>query len=296
MVKGLPIKKDGIYAALFSPFDEKGNLDETAFRNLVRHELRQGAEGFYCCGSSGEGLLLDETERKRLTSILAEEAGGKVPYIIHTGSLSTKEAISLSRHAEKEGAAAVSMIPPIYYHYREDEVIGYYEDVVSSVGIGVIVYNIPQFTGISFSKDSHLLEDPRIVGIKHTSMNLYDLERISQAFPQKVIFNGFDEIWLYSQVAGATATIGTTVNICPKLYAAVRDEFKAGHMAQARSLQHKVNDFVESLVKVGIFPAAKYCMELLGVGIGTCRKPFLPITDSQKVQVKDALEKVEEYC
>lgn len=295
MVKGLPVRKNAVYAALFSPCDEDESLDEGALRNLVRHELAHGVEGFYCCGSSGEGLLLEESERERVVEIVGEEATGKVPFIVHTGSLSTREAIRLSQHAQEHGAAAVSMIPPIYYHYRPDEVEGYYEDVVHNVDLGVIVYNIPQFTGISFSKENRLMADQRIIGIKHTSMNLYDLERMSQAFPDKVLFNGFDEIWLYAQVAGATATIGTTCNICPRLYAAVRDAFQAGDMEKARALQHLVNDFVENLVKAGIFPAAKYCLELQGVPIGGCRRPFKPLDEEGKERVRQALTNMQEF-
>lgn len=295
MVKALPIRKDGIYSALVTPLTSDGNIAYDALRPLIRYELSHGAEGFYCCGSSGEGLLLDENERKKVMDVLSDEVSGKVPFIVHTGSLSTREAIALSRHAEECGAAAVSMIPPIYYHYTPEEVATYYEDVIHNVGLGVIVYNIPQFTGISFSKENSMMKDPRVVGIKHTSMNLYELERISQAFPEKTLFNGFDEIWLYSQSAGATATIGTTVNICPRLYAAIRDCFKERKITEAQALQHKANDFIEALVKVGIFPATKYCMKLLGVDVGICRRPFLPLDKKGEKMVEIALSSVSEY-
>jgi N-acetylneuraminate lyase len=288
---GLPIKKNGIYAALFSPYDDKGKLDLQQLKRMVQFEVDHGVEGFYCCGSSGEGLLLDIDERKTLVEIVALEIAGKVPFIVHTGSLSTRNAIELSEHAQKYGAAAVSMIPPIYYHYSAAEVSQYYEDVIKNVDIGVIVYNIPQFTGISFSKNNELLQNPRIEGIKHTSMNLYDLERIAQAFPEKIMFNGFDEIWLYSQVAGATATIGTTVNICPKLFSAIRTAFSSGRMEDARMLQHKLNDFIEVLISTSVLPAAKYCLTLQGIDVGSCRRPFLPLTDEQMVQVQAAKKK-----
>lgn len=295
MVKGLPINRNAVYAALFSPQGEHGELKLDVVRELIRYELAHGVEGFYVCGSSGEGLLLDLEERKELAQTVAEEVAGKVPFIVHTGSLSTRQAIELSQHAETLGAAAVSMIPPIYYNYTPDEVMGYYEDVIHNVGLGVIIYNIPQFTGISFSKDSKLMYDPRIIGIKHTSMNLYDLERIAQAFPEKVIINGHDETWLFSQVAGATALVGTTVNICPKLYASVRDNFRAGNIAKAQEEQHMVNDFIEALCKAGIFPAAKYCLTLLGVDVGPCRHPFLPLDEERKKMTENALSKLEAY-
>lgn len=291
----LETKKAEIFSALITPMHESGRLNLPALKALVRHEIQHGVEGFYCCGSSGEGLLLDTSERMAIVDTLSQEVSGKVPFIVHTGSLSTNEAIKLSLHAQNCGAQAVSLIPPIYYHYSEREIQHYYEDVADAVDLGVIVYNIPQFTGISFSKDNPLLHNPKIVGIKHTSINLYDLERISQAFPEKTLYNGFDEIWLYSMAAGATATIGTTVNVCPKLYRAIRDSFLAGDMPMAQALQHLANDFIETLVQQGIFSATKYCMEMQGLEIGPCKKPFDRLSEDKKKIVETALQKIEGY-
>jgi N-acetylneuraminate lyase len=289
------LNRNGIYSALFSPFDSRGELDTEKLRALIRFELEKGVEGFYCCGSSGEGLLLETVERKKLIEIVAEEVQDRVPFIAHTGALSTRTAVDLSAHAKICGAAAVSLIPPIYYHYSLDEIEQYYKDVVNMVDIGVIVYNIPQFTGISFSKKNAFLNDPRIMGIKHTSMNLYDMERLKQAFPGKIIFNGFDEIFLYGLTAGADAAIGTMVNVCPKLFKAIREEFRKGNMPAVQNLQSVLNGFIEVIVGAGVFPAAKYSLTLQGIDVGSCRKPFAPLTGEGKQQVEEALKKIETW-
>ncbi len=291
----LPIQNDCIYSALFTPATAGGELDTDRMKELVRFEIDHGVEGFYCCGSSGEGLLLEKEERMKIVEIVAQEAGDNVPFIVHTGALSTREAITLSKHAEKNGASAVSLIPPIYYKYKQEEIFQYYKDVVDAVGLGVIVYNIPQFTGISFSKGNSVLEDEKIIGIKHTSMNLYELERIKQAFPKKMIINGFDEIWLYSLTAGATSTIGTTVNVCSKLLRAIKNAFDKGEIPQAQGLQSKLNEFIETLVNINVFPAAKYCMNVLGLDIGNCRKPFGTLTSLEKTMIEDAMQKISDF-
>jgi N-acetylneuraminate lyase len=289
------LNRNGIYSALFTPLGDGGDTDLAKLRALIRYQLEHGVEGFYCCGSSGEGLLLEPEERKKIIETVADEAGDNVPFVVHTGALSTRAVIELSVHAQKCGAAAISMIPPIYYHYSIAEIEAYYTDVVNSVDIGVIVYNIPQFTGISFSKKNVFLRNPRIIGIKHTSMNLYDMERIRQAFPGKIIFNGHDEIWLYGLAAGADAIIGTAVNIFPKLFKEIREEFRQGNILKAQELQHCANGFIEAAVEVGVFPGAKYCMGLLGIDPGPCRKPFAPLDDESKRKMKEALEKVKAW-
>lgn len=282
---------DKIFAALLTPVDTEGKLDVSLLVKLVKHELDKGVEGFYCCGSSGEGLLFEKEERKKIVETVTSEVSNQVPVIVHTGALSTVMSVELSLHAQSCGAKAVSLIPPIYYSYTQEEVEHHYMSVVEALEIGVIVYNIPQFTGINFSKrmNSKLLDDSRIVGIKHTSMNLYELERIHEAFPEKTLYNGFDEMYLYSLSAGAQATIGTTVNICPKIFKEIRENFKKNEIEKARETQSTLNTFIEVMVENGIFPSTKYAMELLGVPCGSCRLPFIPLGNQQKKNVEHAL-------
>ncbi len=285
----------GVVSALITPMREDRSIDFKNLEKLVQYEMEHGSEGFYCCGSSGEGLLLSVEERMKIAATVADVCKQKVPLYVHTGSLGTKEAIELSVHAQKVGAEAVSLIPPIYYHYSQKEVETYYLDVANAVDLGVIVYNIPQFTGISFSKDSAVMHNDKIIGVKHTSMNLYDLERLGQAFPKKILFNGFDEIFLYSLTAGAHSTIGTTVNVCPSLFAAIREDFLNARISEAQQKQHLLNNFIEAMVKEGIFSAVKYCMTYLGTPSGPCRKPFKELDDGAKLRIEGALRRIEAY-
>lgn len=288
------LNKKGIYSALLTPYDKNGQLDLKALKKTVSFEKSKGVEGFYCCGSSGEGLLLDKEERMKVVESVAEEVGD-TPFIVHTGSLSTQLSTDLSIHAQKCGASAISMIPPIYYNYTIDEIAAHYINVANKLDIGVIVYNIPQFTGISLTKNDNFLENEKIIGIKHTSVNLYELERMIQQYPNKTYFNGFDEIYLSSLAAGATATIGTTVNICPKLIKAIRTDFENGNMKLAQEKQHLLNDLIETLVNTSVFPGAKYCMELQGLSMGNCREPFAPLKQEQKTIIEKALENIKNY-
>lgn len=270
-----------IWSALITPTraDESLNLD--ALEQIVDRQIQDGVEGFYCCGSSGEGLLLTLEERKQVVEHTIRAAAGRVPVIAHVGTIRTKDVIELADHAMKAGAVAVSMIPPYYYKFSVDEIMGYYEQVIQALpGLPAIVYNIPQFTGVEFSKDNagRLLENPNIVGIKHTSTNLYSLERMGQAFPGKALINGFDEQFIGAYAMGATATIGTTVNLFAPLFLQARKAFQAGDMATAYRWQHAINRRVEETVKIGIFNAMKYGWTLRGVDCGFCRSPFKPLS------------------
>lgn len=278
-----------IYSALLVPFytDESVNYD--ALRRLVQMQLADGVEGFYCCGSSGEGLLLTLEERQKIVQTVLDEVNGRVPVIAHTGTIRTADVITLAKHACAAGCAAISMIPPYYYRFTMDEICGYYEDVIAAVPeIPVILYNIPQFTGVEFSKQNagRLLDNPNIVGIKHTSNNLYSMERMSTAYPDKLIINGFDEQYLSALSAGANATVSTTANLFAPLFVAIRRAFVERRMEDARDLQRQLNDRVEALIAASIFPATKYGCTLRGVDCGSCRRPFAPLKEDGRIIVE----------
>lgn len=282
-----------IFSALELPMRSDETVDLDGLRQLVEYELEIGVEGFYCMGSSGEALLLSLDERKRALEKIIEIVNSRVPVIAHVGTIRTQDAIDLARHAAQAGADAISMIPPYYYKFTMDEIIRYYEDVISAVDkIGVIVYNIPQFTGIEFNKDNagRLLENQRVIGVKHTSTNLYALERMKSAYPDKVFFNGFDEQFLGALAMGADATIGTTVNVFAPLFVKIRERFQAGDFPGALALQSQINSYVEEMCRVGIFSAVKYILTKRGIPCGDCRRPFHPLTDSERMRIERMLE------
>ena len=284
MVKHPELQK--IFSALETPMRADESINYTALREVVEYQLSTGVEGFYCNGSSGEGLLLSLDERKAVLETVLEQVNGRVPVISHIGTIRAKDVIDLAQHAKAAGANAVSMIPPYYYKFSMDEIMSYYEAVVDAVpGIPAIIYNIPQFTGIEFSKAnaSRLLENPGIIGVKHTSNNLYAMERMVTAYPDKILFNGFDEQFLSALTAGATATIGTTVNCFAPLFLKVRALFGENRMAEAAAVQSDINHRVEEMCKVGIFNAVKYILTKQGgMDCGSCRAPFKPLSDADK--------------
>lgn len=284
----------GIFSALVTPMTDQETVDYAVVRDLVEYQISLGVEGFYCCGSSGEALLLSLNERIALVDIVVKTVAGRVPVVAHVGTIRTADAITLASEARKSGVDAVSMIPPYYYKFTQEEILLYYRQVIDATGIPMIIYNIPQFTGISFDKHNAaiLLEDDRVIGVKHTSTDLYALERMRDAFPDKIYFNGFDEMYLSTLAVGTQATIGTTINIFAPRFLKVRKYFGAGRMAEALTEQSKINKGVELLLKHGIFNGVKYALTLQGFPCGSCRAPFKPLTDVAKEEIKSTLQEL----
>lgn len=169
--------------------------------------------------------------------------------------------------------------------------------MLDAISIPVILYNIPQFTGVELDAQSAdaLLGDEQVLGVKHTSHNLYSLERMIARYPEKVFFNGFDEIFLSSLAAGATATVGTTVNLQPELFLALRSAFQQGDIARSQRLQQQINEVVEQLVARGVFQSAKYLAAKETVDTGPTREPFVALTAAQKGELDDLYLRLRRY-
>jgi len=283
----------GIYPALPTPMAANGEINYASLRNLVDFEIAQGVDGLYVGGSTAESFLLTEDERKKIAETVLTHTAGKVKVIVHTGAGGTDAARRLSKHAKANGADAISSVPPIYFKYTTDEVIAYYLDLIESSDMPLVVYNIPAFTGINMTQGpiSELFKHPRVVALKHTNTNMYELERVLAHNPSLIALNGYDEAFLSGLSMGASGMIGSTVNFMARKFIALRDAFVAGKNSEALKLQGEVNEIVETMVEVGVFNAVKYAITLRGVDCGSCRGPFKPLQDSDKQRVKAVLEK-----
>lgn len=283
----------GIYPALPTPMAANGEINYAALKDLVDFVIGQGVNGLYVCGSTAESLLLAEDERKKIVETVARQAAGKVTIIVHTGGGGTDAAVRLSKHARENGADAISSVPPIYFKYTTEEVIAYYRELIEASDMPLVVYNIPAFTGINMTQGAalELFKHPRVVALKHTNTNMYELERILAHNPALVALNGYDEAFLSGLSMGASGMIGSTVNFMARKFIALRDAFLAGKNTEALKLQGEANEIIETLVEVGVFNAVKYALTLRGVECGSCRGPFKPLDDAGKGKVKAILEK-----
>jgi N-acetylneuraminate lyase len=279
-----------IIAATPTPMraDESVELDNLAA--LVDIDIARGVEGIYIGGSTGEGMLLSLEERESAARTAVEAAAGRVPVLAHVGAMTTRDAIRLAQAAEEAGVAAVSMIPPLYYRYSTEEVVAHYRAVIDRVGLPFIVYNIPQFTGRDVVEGGYeaLLSLPQVVGIKHTSQNLFGAERLVAQYPDVKLINGFDELYLPALMMGATASIGTTVGLQIELFRSLRTRVKAGDLDGARAVQVRINETLDGMIREGVFPAAKYLVGKYAVPCGSCRRPMAALTADNRANL-DAL-------
>mgnify|MGYP004553912357 FL=1 len=184
----------GIFTALLTPFNADYTVNEKSLQKLVEFNLEKGVNGFYVGGSTGEGMLMSPEERKEVFRIVKKAAGDRVDMIAHCGSVSTDDAISMAKEAEALGYTAVSAVAPYYYSFSYDAIRKYYDDIVSSVSLPMVIYNFPGGNGFTFTADiaAEIFKDERFIGIKHTSTDLFALQQFKQRIERITVFNGFD--------------------------------------------------------------------------------------------------------
>ena len=280
----------GVMAALLTPFDGQQKLDKESLRRLVRFNLRQGVDGLYVGGSTGEAFVQSGTERQEVLEIVAEEAKGKMTLIAHVGCVSTLESQQLARAAVGYGYDAVSAVTPFYYPFSFEEHCAHYQAIIESAdGLPMVVYNIPALSGVKLTLDqiNTRVTLPGVGALKQTSGDLFQMEQIRRAHPDLVLYNGYDEIFASGLLAGADGGIGSTYNIMGWRYQGMVAALKVGDVAKAQQLQCECNKVIDLLIKTGVFRGLKTVLHYMDVvSVPLCRKPFAPVDEKFLPELK----------
>ncbi len=288
----LKMRFEGIMPALITPLNEDGKtVNEKSARGLIEFLLKQGADGFYVLGSTGEGLVLDEEERMRMLEIAIDQVKGRKPVICHTAAVNFSEAIRLSKHAEKAGADAVSAIPPIFFHYRNEDIYAYYKTLANSTHLPFIMYNHASANGgMSADSVAKMFEIDNITGVKWTVNNYYELMRLKDMTHGEMnIINGPDEMLISGLAAGADAGIGTTYNVMLPQFLELYACFKNGNIGKARELQLKVNRIIACMIKHEVIPATKHMCTMMGFPAGEATYPLRSMRENGSVELEKDL-------
>ena len=287
-------KIGGIYSALLTSFDKDGNINEAGVRQLVRHNIDHNkVDGLYVGGSTGENFLLSTAEKEQIFKIVKDEAKDQCQLIAQVGSLNIKESVQLAKLATDLGYDSLSAVTPFYYKFSFNEIKDYYNTILKDVDNQMVVYFIPFLTGVNITVDQfkELFANEKITGVKFTAGDFYLLERFRKAFPEKVLFAGFDEMMLPATVLGVDGAIGSTFNVNGVRAREIFEAAKAGNIAKALEVQHVTNDFISDVLGNGLYGTLKICLQEAGVDAGFCRQPMGGYSDEMIENAKKIYHK-----
>jgi 4-hydroxy-tetrahydrodipicolinate synthase len=281
----------GSFTALVTPF-RNGSVDEQAFRDLVDWQITEGTNGLVPVGTTGESPTLSHDEHKQVVEWCIDQAKGRVPVIAGAGSNSTREAIELAQHAEEAGADAVLVVTPYYNKPTQEGMYQHFKAMNDAIGIPIIVYNIPARSVIDMSVDTmrRLYELKNIAGVKDATASMVRVSQqraaMGEGFNQ---LSGEDATALGFMAHGGHGCISVTSNVAPRLCAEFQGACLRGDYAVALKLQDKLMPLHQNLF-IETSPApVKYALSLLGKIADTLRLPMVPIGESSKAAVRDAM-------
>ncbi len=281
-------KFKGVLPALLTPFDKDDKVNKNSVQKLIRYNLDKGVNGFYVGGSTGEGLLLTKEEREDLFEYAADANNGKSTMIAHVGTICTSHAIEMAKTAEKLGYDAISAVAPYYYGFTPEQRKQYYYDIAEATSLPMIIYNFPAANGFNLDKgtaEEMFAHNDKFIGIKHTTADLFALQQFKTMKANPIVYNGFDEMFVGGLSMGADGGIGSTYNFMAEKYIEIYKAFHANDVARACEIQTEVNEIIAVLIKYGVFASEKYILDCLGIEMGPCRKPFLPLSEEGKKEL-----------
>ena len=280
----------GTWPALITPVSADGSVNFTVLRELVQHLLSKQVDGFYVCGATGEGMFMSVEERKQVLEAVKQCVGGRVPMIVHVGSVATRDAMALANHAADVGVGGVSSLLPLLPNGAENARVHYTSIAAAAREVPFFPYLYGgQVDAVTLIRD--LSERiPNIGGAKYTGSNMFELRQLLElAEGRWTIFSGMDEQCAFAAMFGAPGHIGSTLNLMPGVYRQLRQCIARGDLAAARDLQLRANRVTAVLFSFGFFGALREAMRMLGFDCGEPRLPNLPLPEGRRQEFQQAL-------
>ena len=287
----------GVFAALTTPFADDGSVSLPDLKHNIQRYNQTDLAGYVAVGSTGESVLLSRAEMDGILITVKEAAKGK-KILAGTGAESTAETIERTKRAAELGFDAALVKTPYYYKtaYKPDVLLAHYRRVADESPIPVMLYSIPQFTGIALTaaEVAALAEHPNIIGIKDSSGNVQGVAETIAATPTKFQVLVGSAASVYPSLAiGARGAILALASALPEKCVALYELFQQGHHEKARELQAILVRASKLIVSELSIAGVKYAMDQRGYRGGIPRPPLLPLHPEQKKRLTDLLSALE---
>jgi len=280
-------KVTGIIPPIVTPFDEKGEIDEAAFRQIVQFNLKAGVHGVCVGGSSGEGHTLTCEEFARLLIITVEEVNGAVPVLAGIIANSTRDAI---RRAKAIAHLPISglQVTPVHYVFKPDEeaTFAHFKALTQATNIPVIIYNVVPWNYLSPSLLIRLMQElPLVQGVKQSAGDLKMMADLMLGVPQGCkIYTAVDALLYPSFALGCHGTIAANPAAVPTVCVALWDAVQAGNYIRAKQLHEALLRFWNTIAADNLPANIKTSIRLQGVEAGFPRMP-MPITSPAQLEL-----------
>jgi len=281
----------GSLTALITPFSN-GQVDEGAFQRFVQWQIDQGSHGVVPCGTTGESPTLTHAEHRRVTELCLDVAKGKVPVIAGTGSNSTAEAISLTRHAAEAGADAALVVMPYYNKPTQEGLYQHFKAISEAADIPIIIYNIPGRSIVDMSVETmaRVAKLSNIVGVKDATADLTRPARTRAAIGRDFTqISGEDGTVVPFLAQGGHGCISVTSNVAPRACADLHEAWQRRDFDTVERINDRLMPLHQALFIEASPGPVKYAASLLGHCDNRLRLPLVSVTPATEERVREAM-------
>jgi dihydrodipicolinate synthase/N-acetylneuraminate lyase len=277
----------GVFPAIITPMTAGGKLNEAAFRQVMEFNIQAGVHGFWVAGGTGESVLLDDDENKRIAEIAADQSAGRIANIMHVGAPTTVRAARLAEHAAKAGVEAICCVPPFFYSQTDEAIVEHYRVVAAAADLPMFVYNLPHATGVEITPDMmRKIQEgvPQLAGLKHSALTFANVRTFAKM--GLACFIGNCRLMLPALTIGAIGCIDGPLNMAPEPWVEIWNAYQEGDQKRAEAAQDRASD-VAGLIKPYKFLAIikTVLSERLGIDCGDPRPPSLPLTAEERAEL-----------
>lgn len=282
----------GSLVAIVSPMHDDGRLDFETYRKLIEWHIAEGTHAIVAVGTTGESPTVDVQEHGELIRIAVETVKGRIPVIAGTGGNSTTEAIELTAHAKKVGAAASLQVVPYYNKPTQEGLYQHFKAVAEKVDLPVILYNVPGRTVADLSNDTtlRLAQIPGIVGLKDATGDLGRASDLLRRAPKNfAVYGGNDDTALPLMLLGGQGVISVTANVAPRLMSELCRAALAGDIKTARQINDRLLPLHFKLFVEPNPSPVKWALQQMQRIPSGIRLPLVPLSAPNQPVVMEAL-------
>ena len=285
----------GSNVALVTPFNNN-KLDVDTYIKLIHFHIENGTNGLVPAGTTGESPTLSHEEHEKVIELCVKESNGKLPVFAGTGSNSTEEAISLTKHAEKIGANGALIVTPYYNKPTQEGLYQHYKAINDKCGIPIIIYNIPGRSVVDMTVDTmaKLFELKNIIGVKDATGDLNRVEQTLKKLGKEFLqLTGNDDNALEFNNRGGEGAISVTANIAPKLCSDFQKKSKSdkdNDKNDAKKLDTILQPIHHAMFVESNPSPVKYAAKKMGLCDDSVRLPLVKVTDKNKEIIIRALK------
>lgn len=282
----------GTGTAIVTPFKD-GKTDMAAFERLIRRQLGAKIGALIVCGTTGEASTLTESEKIDLVACAKEMCKGKMPVIAGAGSNNTDTAVKNAKAMEKAGADAILCVTPYYNLCSQEGLKAHFTSVADSVGVPVILYNVPSRTGVSLEDKTaeELFKHPRIPAVKEAASDFSKAVKMTNlSMDGAYVYSGNDNMTVSLMALGACGVISVVSNAAPNQMRRITDACLSNDFEKARKENARLTPLMDQM-KTEINPIPiKAVLSVMGLIQNELRLPLTALS-AEKMKAVEAFLK-----